>query len=168
MQDKLKRLSRDDLTNNDLAKIASFEQSIRIHLALYGFKSFQPNEIHLSKDNFRPLVFGHVRGEIIEKEINFEISASDAIRLKWAYYLSLLWISKEMPTNHCGLVILDEPGQQEMEVPSLHALLNWTTDNINGQQQVILATSEPLESLNAVLRGRTSLISFEGLILKPL
>jgi len=40
LQDRLKRLSRDDLTDTDLAKITSFEESIRRHLALYGFKSF--------------------------------------------------------------------------------------------------------------------------------
>jgi hypothetical protein len=168
LQDRLKRLSKDDLTTVDLEKILLFEKSIQKHLSLYGFKSFQPTEIHLSRDNFRPLVFTYIKDEIVEKEINFEISASDAIRLKWAYYLSLLSISTAMHTNHCGLVILDEPGQQEMEVPSLHALLNWAAENVKDGQQVILATSEPLDSLNAALRGRSSLISFEGLILKPL
>jgi len=167
-QQELKLLNRDDLTEKDLHKISRFEKLVQDHLGSYGFKSFQPNEIHLSKDNLRPLIYTIIDSEIVEKEINFEISASDAIRLKWAYYLSLLSVSKECAANHCGLVIFDEPGQQEMEAPSLRALLEWASGGLLEDQQLIIATSEPYESLNASLQGRYHLVNFDGLILQPI
>lgn len=169
VQDRLRRLSTDDLTSADKNKISDLQAAIQRHLVRYGFRSFQPSEIHLSSDNFRPLVYARENDEIIEKEINFEISASDAIRLKWAYYLSMLSTSKRIPTNHCGLAIFDEPGQQEMEKPSLAAFLEWTSKNLGENQQVIVATSEQRESLDAVLAGSSArLISFQGFILQPM
>jgi hypothetical protein len=134
----------------------------------YGFRSFQPTEIHLSSDNFRPLIYTREKDEIIEKEINFEVSASDAIRLKWAYYLSLLSTSQRQTTNHFGLAIFDESGQQEMEKPNLSAFLEWASKRLREDQQVIVATSEQRERLEAVLAGSDAkLISFDGFILQP-
>ena len=168
LQNKLKLLSSEDLTDRDLDKMKKLEMSVQSHLVSYGFKSFRPNEIHLSKDNLRPLIYTTVGSEIVEKEINFEISASDAIRLKWAYYLSLRAVSANTDANHCGLVVFDEPGQQEMEASSLYALLNSACENSRDDQQLILATSEPIDSLKAALSGRGHLVSFSGLILQPL
>ncbi|WP_332768630.1 hypothetical protein [Phenylobacterium sp.] len=45
-------------------------------------------------------------------EIGFETSASDAIRLKWAYQLGLLELGHQHPTHHPGMLLLDEPRQQ--------------------------------------------------------
>ena len=165
----MRKLISDDLTSADKEKVDDFQATIQRHLARYEFRSFQPNEIHLSRDNFRPLIYTREEGEIVEKEITFEVSASDGIRLKWAYYLSMLSLSKRKATKHCGLVIFDEPGQQEIQASSLHALLVWAAQNLATNQQVIVATSEPIESLNRVLSGRAAkLISFDGFILQPI
>jgi hypothetical protein len=167
LQDRMKRLPAVDLTPGDLEKIDDFKTTIQQQLSRYGFRSFRPNEIELSLDNFRPLIRRREDGELVEKEINFEISASDAIRLKWAYYLAILAISRRRSTNHCGLVIFDEPGQQEMEVPSLQALLQWAAQNLGNEQQLIIATSELLDSLGQA-GAPANLISFDGFILQPL
>ena len=169
LQERLRGLSSDDLTVADRSKISDFEAAIQRHLVSYGFRSFQPSEIHLSQDNFRPTRFLAGGEEIVEKEINFEVSASDAIRLKWAYYLSLLSTSQRFPTQHCGLVIFDEPGQQEMEKPSLTAFLTWASRRLNAAQQVIVATSEERETIADALRDTTAeLIGFDGFILQPI
>ncbi len=55
----------------------------------------------------------------MEKEINFEMSASDVIRLKLAYYLSCMELMREFSVNYPGLTIIDEPGQKEVESASL-------------------------------------------------
>ena len=169
LEERLRRLSSDDLTGADRSKISDFEEAIQRHLVSYGFRLFQPTEIHLSLDNFRPLVFAREDDGVIEKEINFEVSASDAVRLKWAYYLSLLSTSQRFPTQHCGLVIFDEPGQQEMEKPSLTAFLSWTSTRLIPTQQVIVATSEERETVANALRDTTArLIGFDGFILQPI
>jgi hypothetical protein len=168
LQERLRRLSQDDLTGADLNKVSALQGHVQEHLTRYGFRSFQPAEISLSHDNFRPLARTRQDGEDVEKEINFEVSASDAIRLKWAYYLSLLEVSRETKTNHAGLVIFDEPGQQEIENPSLHALLEWSAHSLSDDQQLIMATSEPLANIvDALGTSRANLINFDGFILQP-
>ena len=167
LQDRLRRLSTDDLTSADLSKISGFETSVQEHLGRYGFRSFRPDEIELSRDNFRPLRRTTEDGEIVEKEINFEVSASDAIRLKWAYYLALIELSRRWDTNHCGLVVFDEPGQQEIEAPSLQAFVGWAARNISSGQ-VVLASSEELSNIEDAIAGtNANLITFEGFILQP-
>ena len=168
LQDSLKRLPSDELTGSDIRKIDSFQSSIQTQLEKYGFVSFRPTEIVLSRDNFRPLaVTRGDEGEIIEKEIGYEISASDGIRLKWAYYLSLLALSASESTNHAGLVIYDEPGQQEIEAHSLYAFLLNSAEQSAGRQ-VIISTSEPLEPIRQMVGSRAHIVSFAGFILQPI
>lgn len=168
-QDRLRRLSTDDLSPEDQIKISNFEHLVQEHLGRYGFRSFRPNEVELSRDNFRPLIRTQEDEEIIEKEINFELSASDAIRLKWAYYLALLSLSRRWATNHPGLAIFDEPGQQEIESASLHAFLSWSAGNLPEEQQVIIASSEEKVSIENAIAGTSArVIDFEGFILQPI
>jgi hypothetical protein len=168
LQDRIKRLAKDDLTETDNKKVRELQTQIQTLLAQYGFKSFQPTEIRLSQDNFRPLVLTRENDQMVEKEINFEISASDAIRLKWAYYMSLLAVAKSNDTNHCGLLIFDEPGQQEMETASLISFLRLGASDLASNQQVLVATSEGLETLKLALTGYNArIVAFDGFILKP-
>jgi hypothetical protein len=85
-------------------------------------------------------------------------------RLHADYYLSLLSTSQRLPTQHCGLVIFDEPGQQEMEKLSLTAFPDWASKKLGANQQVIVATSEERELLAAVLESSPAkLTSFDSL-----
>jgi prepilin-type processing-associated H-X9-DG protein len=167
LQDRLVRVAKDDLSDADRRKASDLQDTIGRHLTRYGFKSFQPSEIHLSQDNFRPLVHARKDDEIVETEIGFEVSASDAIRLKWAYYLAMLSISRRNATDHPGLVIFDEPGQQEIETPSLTSFLEWSAENLTDRQQVVVATSEPRQSIDQILHGhRANVMYFDGFILQ--
>ena len=172
--DDLRRLPSDELTVFDKQKIDELERALRRHLERYGFRSFQSAEILLSRDNFRPLVAAHERsGELIEKEINFEISASDAIRLKWAYYLSIMQLAENVGpnqpvmTNHPGILIFDEPGQQEIESTSLFSFMKDAARTSQRGKQVIMSTSELLEAVTSTLSSNANIISFPGFILQP-
>jgi hypothetical protein len=168
LQDQLRGLPPDELTHADKHKIERFQGSIQSQLAKYGFRSFKPTEIVLSRDNFRPLALTKdADGELVEKEIGYEISASDGIRLKWAYYLSLVMLSATEATNHAGVVIYDEPGQQEVAQQSLYAFLTDAAQHLRGRQ-VIISTSETLESISAAVGSSAHIVSFVGFILQPL
>lgn len=78
-------LPADRLTAEDQAKPNRMTSLIQQQAASYGFTTFPAAEIEIAPDNFRPQKEGF--------EIGFELSASDAIRLKWAYHLALLWLS---------------------------------------------------------------------------
>ncbi|TMJ19963.1 MAG: hypothetical protein E6G92_09460 [Alphaproteobacteria bacterium] len=164
----LRQLPADELTAADKRKIEHLQTGIRRHLERYGFRSFQPGEISLSYDNFRPLVLRNDKGETVEKEINFEMSASDAIRLKWAYYLSCLELMRDLSVNHPGLAIFDEPGQQEVESSSLFEFLRSASQSAQNGQQVIVSTSETYEAVSATLGDTANIVSFPGFILQPI
>lgn len=166
--DNLRKLPADELTEADKRKIEHLQTAIRRHLERYGFRSFQPVEISLSHDNFRPLVLRNDKGETVEKEINFEMSASDAIRLKWAYYLSCMELMRHFSVNHPGLAIFDEPGQQEVEASSLFEFLRSASQSAQTGQQVIVSTSETYEAVSATLGESANIVSFPGFILQPI
>jgi hypothetical protein len=65
------RLPADELTATDKRKLDHLQATIRHNLDSYGFRSFQPGEISLSRDNFRPLALRTENGETVEKEIKF-------------------------------------------------------------------------------------------------
>jgi len=164
----LRQLPADELTAADKRKIEHLQTAIRRHLERYGFRSFQPGEISLSYDNFRPLVLRSDKGETVEKEINFEMSASDAIRLKWAYYLSCMELMRDFSVNHPGLTIFDEPGQQEVESSSLFEFLRSASQSAQNGQQVLVSTSETYEAVSATLGESANIVSFPGFILQPI
>lgn len=167
IQSRLRTLPASDLSPGDERKISGVESQVRLLLSDFGFRSYHPSEIQLSSDNFRPLVLARKGDEVVEREIGFEISASDAVRLKWAYYVAMLTVGTASG-DHCGLLVLDEPGQQEMEISSLRALLYWAAHNLNSDQQVILATSESYANLSeALVGGKAKTSSFSGFILQP-
>lgn len=169
LQDHMKKLPADELTKDDKNKVENFEFSIQKQIEKYGFRSFQPNEIILSRDNFRPLAITKGEdGQLIEREIAFEVSASDAIRLKWAYYLAMLRLAATNKTNHLGVVIYDEPGQQEIDAQALYSFLAHAAEQTSSSQQVIVATSEPLQPLVAAVGSKAHIVSFAGFILQPL
>jgi hypothetical protein len=164
----LRKLPDDNLTPNDTKKVEELTRRICEQLTSYRFRSFQPTEISLSMDNFRPLVRERDGLEIIEKEINFEVSASDAIRLKWAYLLATFELKSSHETHHPGIVIFDEPGQQEIDSESLFAFLRRAGTASRKDGQVIVSTSEPLPLVEVEMRDRARIIDFPGFILQPL
>lgn len=79
------------------------------------------------------------------------MSASDTIRTKWAYYTALMETAvPDVRGNHLGLLMLDEPRQQETDRQSLSAFLQrLKADSSLGQ--ILYATSEDSTLLNHLL-----------------
>ena len=172
LNDRLKGLGAADLTDSDRTKLNAFTRQLQEHLRRYGFKSFQPEDMVLSLDNFRPLV--RVRdadshGEVIEREIGWELSGSDVIRLKWAYYLALFSVAGSHSTNHPKFLVFDEPGQQRVNKKDFFGFVHQLVQFGSEGGQVIVATSEPLENVTENMAGQAhKLINFEGFILQPI
>lgn len=47
-------------------------------------------------------------------DMKFDSSASDGIRVIWAFTMALLQVSVEKQGNHPGIIIFDEPAQQSI------------------------------------------------------
>lgn len=147
-------LPTERLSAADLAKIRALEASIRTQLVRYGFITFPPKDLTVSDDTYRPEKEGF--------EIGFELSASDSIRLKWAYQLGLLDVSRMRATNHPGLVVFDEPRQQEAAETSVAGLLAEAARIAKSGTQIVIATSEDLATVkNFIANVDRQLLVFE-------
>ena len=144
---------------DDLEKLSQLTAIIQEQAKSYGFSTFPAEEIEISPENYRPQKEGF--------EIGFELSASDAIRLKWAYQLALMELARVRNTNHLGFVVFDEPRQQEAAKLSFRRLLERASKAKVADQQVIFATSEDREQLTSFLAELDcKLISFDGAIIR--
>lgn len=172
LSSRLKALrTGDDFSLDDKNKVSDLQSLVQRHLKTFDFHSFPPSEISLARDNFRPqvLVFDKDSKNEIEKDIGFEASASDGIRLKWSYYLSLLELADKYDTNHPGLVVFDEPGQQAADPVNLTSLFQESAAERPNGHQILIATSEKENAIREGLGDRPyNLVSFDGYILKPL
>jgi len=154
-------LPSERFTSSDKAKLAKLTQLVRLQAEEYGFTTFDPTEISISEDTYRPEKEGF--------EIGFQLSASDAIRLKWAYQLALLELGQTHATNHPGFLIFDEPRQQEARKLSFQRLLEHAAKSLDANHQVIFATSEDLDQLRGFVSGlKCHLVEFDGKIMKRL
>lgn len=159
--DELAGLPGDGLTASDREKIAVLSDLLRRQAESYSFSTFQPEDLSISEDTYKPQKEGF--------EIGFEISASDAIRLKWAYQIGLLELSSQKTTNHPGVLLFDEPRQQETAKVSFKALLERASRAKARNQQIVFSTSEDLDSLRAITDSLDcDLTVFDGYVIQKL
>ena len=136
-------LPSDKMSSLDKQKFATLTALLSQFAGDFGFSTFDPDELTIDEDTYRPQKEGY--------EIGFETSASDAIRLKWAYQLGLLELEDEHPTHHPGMLLLDEPRQQSSSRVSFGRLLERAAERQRADQQVIVSTSEDLDTLKEIL-----------------
>jgi hypothetical protein len=154
-------LPSDKMSAQDKSKFNELSNFLREQAREYGFSTFDPDELTISEDTYRPQKEGF--------EIGFETSASDAIRLKWAYQLALLELDSEIATNHPGVLLFDEPRQQSSAKVSFESLLKRAALAKKRDQQVIFSTSEELANLQRI----TSKLDcaeriFPGYVIQPI
>ncbi|WP_421566532.1 hypothetical protein [Ochrobactrum sp. EDr1-4] len=154
-------LPDDELSDSDKAKLNRLSELLRAQAQQFGFKTFRPDDLAISLDTYRPEVEGF--------EIGFETSASDAIRLKWAYQLGLLELAALNITNHPGVLVFDEPRQQSSSKVSFEQLLRRAAKSKDRGQQVIFSTSEDLSILEPIIGEiECTKIILKGHVLQPI
>jgi hypothetical protein len=152
-------LPKDRLSDTDSQKINLLQSSFIEQLHAYDFGSFSDERLSISPDDYLP------RRE--EFDLQADISASDSIRVVWAYLLGLMEVSREAQTNHPGLLVFDEPRQQSTKEVSFAALLDRAAEDAK-TGQVFFATSEELDSLQEMLSDAPhTLHAVEGYLLRP-
>lgn len=156
-----RRLKAEDLTDSDKSKLARLEVKFLELESLFGFKSFPTAKLSLSRANYRPTRDGF--------DVVYDVSASDNVRTICAFLLSLLEISRSVETNHAGLLMLDEPRQQNLQWSDLSEVLARAARAGEAGQQVIVATSDSEFDVEQICkRTGCQLISFPGYILQKL
>jgi hypothetical protein len=155
LQGEIKAMPKDGLSPEDRNKLNALQKLFQDHARAFGVSSLDPASIALSPDTYKPSHEGF--------DLDFDLSASDLIRTIWAYLHALLELSRFEETNHLGLLVLDEPRQQETKRESFAEFFKRAADADKHNQQVIVATSENSSTLDGLLNGlRHSYIQFTG------
>lgn len=161
IQNGVNELPKEDLSEADHEKLRLWGRSIREQLGTYGFGSLSASEIELSPFTYRPELEGF--------ELQTTISASDLIRTIWAYQSGMLEVSREVMTNHPGLLVFDEPRQQSTRDVSFAALLDRASSARRYDQQVIFFTSEERSRLREHLTDiEHTLREIDGRVIKKI
>jgi hypothetical protein len=156
--ERKRSLPSDGFTSTDKAKLDRLQTLLREQLREFGFDSLNPETLDISRETYRPTREGF--------DLGFDLSASDNIRTIWAYLQGLLELAHETPMNHFGLLIFDEPRQQEAEELSFVNLLKRAARAGQRGQQVVFATSEPLASIQGMTAGlNPQIVNFDGRVI---
>lgn len=145
-QKAIDALPDDDLSDSDRAKLKRLEELFIEQARDYGVTSLEPDSLAISNQDYKPI-------QRQGFELDFDLSASDTIRAQWAYLHGMLELSREAVTNHLGLLIFDEPRQQETAPRSLTSFLSRAASALEKHQQVIVSTSEQRTRLDAQLKN---------------
>jgi hypothetical protein len=154
-------LPKDGLSDDDEAKLRQLERLFVEQETSFGFRSFEPKLLTISRETYKPTREGY--------DIGFEASASDNIRIIWGYLNSLLELSRDYPMHHLGLLILDEPKQQDTKWVSFEAFVRRAASASDFEQQVVFATSEEDSNIREMLGGiQCQYVNFEGMMFRRL
>jgi hypothetical protein len=154
-------LPKENISTQDTLKISRWNEIFSNQLKIFDFQSVPYQSVSISSDSYSPIHEGY--------DLQTNISASDFIRIIWAYLNSLLVVSREFQTNHPGLLIFDEPRQQGTKDVSLTNLLKIASSSLDYNQQVIVATSENYDSIQkSVYKIPHELINYNSRIINKI
>lgn len=154
-------LPDDYFSATDREKINALSRRFGNIVRRFGYRSTGISRLHISDDNYRPVCD--------DFDILAGASASDNIRVIWAYTLALLQVSKSYNCNHWGLIVFDEPEQQQMKQTSSDELYLEIGQMPPQDFQVIVATSAPADFTNQRLFGLPhNLLEFGEKVIRPL
>ncbi len=142
--DQKGKLPKKDLSDLDLEKIRLFKKNFISNLKRYHYSSlssFEGIDISMSS-SLLPTIDGF--------DMKFDSSASDGIRVIWAFTMALLQVSIEKNGNHPGVIIFDEPAQQSIVPEDMKSFIESVIE-INRPFQIITAiTLNSQELINII------------------
>ena len=159
---KLSEFKKSLFSENDVKKLSKFNDIFQKLLDIYGFQSKNPSEVIISFDNYtyKPYVDGF--------DITLDSSASDHIRVIWAYSVALLYLTHKFDTNHFGFLLFDEPRQQSMKYASSKELYKTLSQVSVNSKQSIVATSEDDKLFFENTQGiECNILEFKGKTIVP-
>ncbi|CAD0331559.1 hypothetical protein CFBP498_22140 [Xanthomonas hortorum pv. vitians] len=160
-------------TDSDEATIGLFEKNFRANTGSFGYTSVANiRDVSINDKSLTPSLSDIELREYRQRpDIKSESSASDFVRLIWAYLIALYQASEmsKPKGNHLGFLLLDEPGQHSMSQESQRALFKTLIASPNLQSIVAASFDESPSIFNYVTDGVAhKLISWEGKLIAPL
>ena len=137
--EEYEKLPSKGKTKNDLKKIKCLRERYIDNLRRYSYKSIPNLElITISEESYLPLYEGF--------DMKFDSSASDGIRVIWAFTMALLQVSIELQGNHPGILIFDEPDQQSTMVGDMKAFFDSIIEHNEDSQVIVGITLKDIDT----------------------
>lgn len=145
------------ISESDEEKIALLKKNFINNLKRYHYSSLSSFEgIDISMDSsLLPTIDGF--------DMKFDSSASDGIRVIWAFTMALLQTSIEKDGNHPGVIIFDEPAQQSIVPEDMKSFIESVVE-IKKPFQVITAITLNSQDLINIIDGLDASCHHEILI----
>lgn len=142
----------------DVEKIRLLKTKFIENLKLYHYSSLNDfGAIDISEESLLPTIDGF--------DMKFDSSASDGIRVIWAFTMALLQVSLEKGGNHPGIIIFDEPAQQSIVPQDMDSFIK-STALLRASSQVIMAITlnshELIQIIDNLEQGTYQKLSIVG------
>lgn len=157
------RLPQNGLSNDDKIKLDSFSKIFRQLLRKFEFQSCNIDFIKISEETYFPIIDS---SELLNEVLRNDSSASDFIRVMWAYTIGLYLTSEKHQGNHPSFIFLDEPAQHSISDKNCWELFDSLSklscqtivaDSFNNNDQNFIDTTQGIDF---------HLIKFDGRLLK--
>jgi predicted nucleic acid-binding Zn-ribbon protein len=157
MTDRLKELSDEwntylaqkgnlpsrTFSNSDSEKIKLLRNNFITNLKRYHYSSLSSFEgIDIAEESLLPTIDGF--------DMKFDSSASDGIRVIWAFTMALLQVSIAKDGNHPGVIIFDEPAQQSIVPVDMKSFIDSVVE-LGKSCQIITAITLNSEELIKII-----------------
>lgn len=164
-REEWEKLPNGDYSNADFEKIKLFGQLFRSNASAFDYSSADIKDIEINAASLLPTLEKVELREIID--VKNESSASDFVRLIWAYILALYQSKKYINgNNHIGTLIFDEPGQHSMSIESQRALMNMLSHEENLQSIVAASFDESENNFITTTRDlKFNYINWDGKVI---
>lgn len=123
---------------NDNKKIELLEKHFRELARKFDYRSAQVRDISIHPTTLIPYLEGLELREY-STDIKSDSSASDFVRLIWAYLISIYKVSYEKSGNQPGILLFDEPAQHSMGLHSVNKMLK-ELSSLEGLQSIVAAS----------------------------
>lgn len=153
--DQKAKLPNKAISDSDEQKIKLLKARFIDNLKRYHYSSLSSFDgIDISVESLLPTIDGF--------DMKFDSSASDGIRVIWAFTMALLQVSSEKNGNHPGVVIFDEPAQQSIVPEDMKSFVSSAVELGKGCQiitAITLNSKELVDIINGLDAGTYHRIS---------
>lgn len=154
------------LTEEEKRTRQNWEKKFEELVTQFEFDSVSTGDVSLDQNSYAPVESGF--------EFGFDVSASDGIRINWAYFTSLFSVATQQSSMHPGFLVLDEPAQQAIDDSSFEKLVNWlseqaSTETGDSAGQSIVATSRDVDAIGRLDHTENARVySYDSSLLSPI
>lgn len=157
-KEEYEKLPKKEVSDLEAEVIRTFKNNFVNNLRKYKYKSAPDiDAVDIPVETCLPLIDGF--------DMKFDSSASDGIRVIWAFTMALLQVSIEKNGNHPGIIIFDEPAQQSIVPQDMDSFIK-STALLRASSQIIMAITlnshELIQIIDSLEQGTYQKTSIVG------